>query len=75
MRMQMRRFARLTNAFSKKFENHLRMIALYTVCTTTRSSTGILKASRPRWALASAMSFGQMTDLAEFVDAAQSKAG
>ena len=31
MRMQMRRFTRLTNAFSKKFENHMRMVALYTV--------------------------------------------
>ena len=31
MRMQMRRFTRLTNAFSKKFENHMHMVALYTV--------------------------------------------
>jgi hypothetical protein len=29
MRMQMRRFTRLT--FSKKFENHMHMVALYTV--------------------------------------------
>lgn len=29
MRMQMRRFTRLTNAFSKKFENHKAMIALH----------------------------------------------
>jgi IS1 family transposase len=29
--MQMRRFTRLTNAFSKKFENHVHMVALYTV--------------------------------------------
>ena len=29
--MQMRRFTRPTNAFSKKFENHTHMIALYTV--------------------------------------------
>ena len=31
MRMHMRRFTRLTNAFSKKFENHLHMVSLYTV--------------------------------------------
>ena len=29
MRMQMRRFTRLTNAFSKKIENHEHAIALY----------------------------------------------
>jgi hypothetical protein len=31
MRMANRRFTRLTNAFSKKFENHVHMVALYTV--------------------------------------------
>ena len=31
MRMHMRRFTRLTNGFSKKFENHVWMVALYTV--------------------------------------------
>jgi hypothetical protein len=29
MRMSMRRFTRLTNAFSKKFQNHEHMVALY----------------------------------------------
>jgi hypothetical protein len=29
--MQMRRFTRLTNAFSKKLENQMHMVALYTV--------------------------------------------
>jgi hypothetical protein len=31
MRMNMRRFTPLTNAFSKKFENHCHMVALYAV--------------------------------------------
>jgi hypothetical protein len=31
MRMHMRRFTRLTDAFSKKFENHVHMVAIYAV--------------------------------------------
>jgi hypothetical protein len=31
MRMQMRRLTRLANAFSKKFENRMHMVAIYTV--------------------------------------------
>ena len=31
MRMHMRRFTRLTNAFSKKCENHMHIVALYTL--------------------------------------------
>ena len=31
MRMHMRRFTRLTNAHSKKFQNHCHMVSLYTV--------------------------------------------
>ena len=31
MRMANRRFTRLTNAFSKKFENHAHMVAIYAV--------------------------------------------
>ena len=31
MRMHNRRFTRLTNAFSKKFESHVHMVAIWTV--------------------------------------------
>jgi len=31
MRMQVRRFTRLTTGYSKKIENHCHMVALYTV--------------------------------------------
>ena len=31
MQMHMRRFTRLTNAFSKKVESHAAMVAIYTV--------------------------------------------
>ena len=31
MRMHIRRFTRLTNGFSKKLENHIYMVAIYTV--------------------------------------------
>ena len=31
MRMSMHRLTRLRAAFSKKFENHMRMVALYTI--------------------------------------------
>ena len=48
MRMGMRRFTRLTNAFSKKIENHLHMLSLYFVhynfCGCTRAC-----ACRLRW--------------------------
>lgn len=55
MRMQMRRFTRLTNAFSKQIENHAPSVALhsmfYNFCrphmTLTKAKGGIH--TRPRW--------------------------
>ena len=58
MRMQMRRFTRLTNAFSKKFENHMHMVALYTVWYNYVKQHKSLKGFRPRWPLVLAIRFG-----------------
>ncbi len=55
MRMQMRRFTRLTNAFSKKAENHAHAVSLnfmhYNYCrphqTLTKAANGLRR--RPPW--------------------------
>jgi hypothetical protein len=74
MRMQMRRFTRLTNAFSKKFENHMHMVALYTVW---HNFVKMHKTLRMTPAMAAGVSdrLWSMTGLAEMVDAAQAKPG
>jgi IS1 family transposase len=74
MRMQMRRFTRLTNAFSKKFENHMHMVALYTVWY---NFVKLHKAHRMTPAMAAGMTdkLWSMTDLAEMVDATLPKGG
>ncbi len=74
MRMSMRRFTRLTNAFSKKFENHCHALALYFFWYNwTRQH----KAHRLSPAMAAGLTdkLMSMTDLAEMVDAAQPKPG
>jgi IS1 family transposase len=58
MRMQMRRFTRLTNAFSRKFENHMHMVALYTVWYKYVKQHKSLKGLSPAMAAGSARSFG-----------------
>jgi IS1 family transposase len=74
MRMQMRRFTRLTNAFSKKFENHMHMVALYTVWYNFAK---LHKAHRMTPAMAAGVTnkLWSMTDLAEMVDATLLKGG
>lgn len=75
MRMQMRRFTRLTNAFSKKFENHMHMVALYTVWYNYVKQHKSLKGLSPAMAAGVSDTLWSMTDLAEMVDAAQPKPG
>jgi len=64
----MRRFTRLTNAFSKKFENHMHMVALYTV---RYNFVKMHKAVRMTPAMAAGVTdkLWSMTDLAEMIDA------
>lgn len=75
MRMQMRRFTRLTNAFSKKFENHMHMVALYTVWYNYVKQHKSLKGLSPAMAAGISDTLWLVTDLAEMVDGAQPKAG
>ena len=75
MRMQMRRFTRLTNAFSKKFENHMHMVALYTVWYNYVKQHKSLKGLSPAMAAGLSETLWSMTDLAEMVDAAAAKPG
>lgn len=68
MRMSMRRFTRLTNGFSKKFENHAHMVALYAV---HYNFLRIHKTLRVTPAMAAGLSQTVMnwTDIVEAMDA------
>lgn len=57
MRMHMRRFTRLTNAFSKKLENHIAAISLHLVYYNFVRIHHTLKITQ-RWLLASRIGFG-----------------
>ena len=72
MRMHMRRFTRLTNAFSKKFENHAHMVALYAVWY---NFVRVHKSLRVSPAMAAGISdrLWSMEDLAGLVEAADAK--
>jgi len=63
MRMHMRRYTRLTNAFSKKLANHIQMVALYTVWYNW---TRIHKTLRITPAMAAGLT-DRVWDLADFV--------
>jgi IS1 family transposase len=74
MRMQMRRFTRLTNAFSKKFENHMHMVALYTVWYNFVKTHKTLRMT-PAMAAGVSDKLWSVTDLAEMVEATVAKPG
>jgi IS1 family transposase len=74
MRMQMRRFTRLTNAFSKKFENHVHMVALYTVWYNFARLHKTLKVT-PAMAAGISETLRDMSWIAALIDAAAPKPG
>jgi hypothetical protein len=63
----MRRLTRLTNAFSKKFENHMHMVALYTVWCNYVKQHKSLKGLSPAMAAGLSDTLWSMTDLAEMI--------
>ena len=69
----MRRFTRLTNGFSKKFENHVWMVALYTVWYNFVKQHKTLKGLSPAMAAGISDTLWSMADLAEMVDASLPK--
>src|SRR6266852_6473193 len=70
MRMQMRRFTRLTTGYSKKIENHEHMVALYTVWYNWIRTH---KAHRMTPAMAAGITdkMMEMSDLARLIDDAE----
>ena len=75
MRMHMRRYTRLTNAFSKKFENHCHMVALYTVWYNFVKQHKTLKGVSPAMAAGVSEKLWSMEDIAALVEAAAPKPG
>jgi IS1 family transposase len=75
MRMHMRRFTRLTNAFSKKFENHMHMVAIYTVWYNYVKQHKSLQGLSPAMAAGISDTLWSVTDMAEMIDATLPKPG
>ena len=75
MRMSMRRFTRLTNAFSKKIENHIHSVALhfmyYNFCRQHQGLNGIT----PAMAAGVTDRLWEIEDIVEIVDEAAPKPG
>jgi IS1 family transposase len=73
MRMSMRRFTRLTNAFSKKAENHEHMVRLYTVWYSFVRMHKTLRCS-PAMAAGLSQTLWSMDDIVVLIDAAAPEA-
>ncbi len=74
MRMANRRFTRLTNAFSKKFANHVHMVAIYTVWYNFIKMHKTLRMT-PAMAAGVADKLWSMDDLVAMMDAEAPKPG
>lgn len=74
MRMQMRRYTRLTNAFSKRLESHIQMVALYTVWYNWMRIHKTLKVT-PAMAANLTDKLMGFEDLVALIDAAAPKPG
>jgi IS1 family transposase len=72
MRMQMRRFTRLTNAFSKKLENHCHALALYFVWFNWVRTHKAHKLS-PAMAAGLTGKLWEMADLVRMIDAYEAR--
>ena len=72
MRMSMRRFTRLTNAFSKKAENHAHMVALYTTWYNFIRQHKTLRCS-PAMAAGVSKTLWSMEDVVALIDARAAK--
>lgn len=74
MRMSMKRFARLSNAFSKKVDNHCHMIALYAVWYNFVKMHKTLRMT-PAMAAGVTDKLWSIEDIAEMIDATLSEPG
>lgn len=68
MRMHMRRYTRLTNGHSKKFENHCHMVALYTVWYNYARINSAVKMA-PAMAAGISSRLWEMSDIVALIDA------
>lgn len=69
MRMSMRRFTRLTNGFSKKFENHAHMVAIYAVHYNFLRQHKSLNKITPAMAAGLSKTLMSWTEIVEMMDA------